>query len=1094
MAITTLRPLRPRRAILLRKDAQLGLFGGETEVKPTAAAKRRERMLQPKAPPKPPKPSTRATAPKEGDTRINRAGNEEVLRAGRWRLASNPKVVAKDKGSAAIVPVVEAEKPMAEVEGTLKPKGGSKSKSKREPINAGRAGKGRIRTAAQIEAIEQAQAVAREAIQRSDYKSGRERADRIVQTRQLVEVMSSGSGQRWTPSTIDGQKIAIFPDNPLGEGDTPHRMYLEGDKAGIVEPHELDEKPEPAEVVDDAPKPTKLGDRIRAIANDLRDENDEQKKIAARILGAAAQMAQNYDNLVGEVVDMVGEDLGEDIRSLNPDATQADVEMVARDGGNEPPPTRLADKMKAIANDLRNETNEQVKATARILDAAAQIAQNYDNLVDEVAEMVGEDLEAGGGAIAPAVEVVAPPTKKSDIRMLGYLIVVRHSVNEPTPLNADQLNKMPALRDYLVGTGLIQKDGDEFVLPPGEDLPLPPAIARDFPDLADKDAEEAVVGAEKRQEVAEAKQRKQAEREGRKQAEIQMGKRYGDFNESIVKAVEAALADGQTVYAPTMTRLYQLTPGELVLTPNRGYVDRVHPYTGKKTRIPIDQLKAIANQVADYADGPFQDPLEVVDDEPEMVGEDLEAGGGAIAAAVEEPMVEAEESQKEKFERIYSLSTGKRLRALNELPDDEWQAYSEWEKNKGNETASPPEPQEKSEPVAEEEKDDLLSDPFAADISLSMARQAHAGTSFDPDKRGEDEVRDYVQHLRAVQNSLNNIAETPEQQALAAAEFERYRQGYQRRYTDSLARRGRIVSPMIVGPARFPVDQMEKRRSSYERSINELLEWSDRAQNAAKKAVLAAAPGGDPTAPISSDDPDAIKKLQAQIDAAEKRQAAMKAGNKIVVDKTLTDGQKLAKLIELGIEKSDAEYALRRDGTDSRPYGFQRFQFSNNSANIRRMKQRIVTLEKKRSQSTRSITVGDIKITDDVEANRLRLVFPGKPSSEVRDKLKRSGFRWSPKEGAWQRMRSNDAIYAAEQALGIKLTKSLPPAPVFTLMGVPYIFDHHRAVLRKAGTSWEQFVADLSKEADDDPCWKGYEAVGMKKKRGKMVPNCVPTN
>jgi hypothetical protein len=146
------------------------------------------------------------------------------------------------------------------------------------------------------------------------------------------------------------------------------------------------------EVVDDAPKPTRLGDRIRAIANDLRDENDEQKKIAARILGAAAQMAQNYDNLVGEVVDMVGEDLGEDIRSLNPDATQADVEMAARDGGNEPSPTRLADKMKAIANDLRNETNEQVKATARILDAAAQIAQNYDNLVDEVAEMVGEDL------------------------------------------------------------------------------------------------------------------------------------------------------------------------------------------------------------------------------------------------------------------------------------------------------------------------------------------------------------------------------------------------------------------------------------------------------------------------------------------------------------------------------------------------------------------------------------------------------------------------------------------------------------------------------------------------------------------------------
>ena len=24
-------------------------------------------------------------------------------------------------------------------------------------------------------------------------------------------------------------------------------------------------------------------------------------------------------------------------------------------------------------------------------------------------------------------------------------------------------------------------------------------------------------------------------------------------------------------------------------------------------------------------------------------------------------------------------------------------------------------------------------------------------------------------------------------------------------------------------------------------------------------------------------------------------------------------------------------------------------------------------------------------------------------------------------------------------------------------------------------------------------CWKGYKAVGMKKKGGKMVPNCVPS-
>jgi hypothetical protein len=27
-----------------------------------------------------------------------------------------------------------------------------------------------------------------------------------------------------------------------------------------------------------------------------------------------------------------------------------------------------------------------------------------------------------------------------------------------------------------------------------------------------------------------------------------------------------------------------------------------------------------------------------------------------------------------------------------------------------------------------------------------------------------------------------------------------------------------------------------------------------------------------------------------------------------------------------------------------------------------------------------------------------------------------------------------------------------------------------------------------------DACWDGYEAIGMKEKNGKMVPNCVPIN
>ena len=105
---------------------------------------------------------------------------------------------------------------------------------------------------------------------------------------------------------------------------------------------------------------------------------------------------------------------------------------------------------------------------------------------------------------------------------------------------------------------------------------------------------------------------------------------------------------------------------------------------------------------------------------------------------------------------------------------------------------------------------------------------------------------------------------------------------------------------------------------------------------------------------------------------------------------------------------------------------------------------------------------------------------------KISKKRKHAIAKFDPYQAALQQSMQSDLQEVLEKAA---------TEPVFTLMGVPYIFDPNRAVfLRKAGTSWEQFVADLSKEADGDPCWEGYEAVGMKEKRGKMVPNCVPIN
>jgi len=44
--------------------------------------------------------------------------------------------------------------------------------------------------------------------------------------------------------------------------------------------------------------------------------------------------------------------------------------------------------------------------------------------------------------------------------------------------------------------------------------------------------------------------------------------------------------------------------------------------------------------------------------------------------------------------------------------------------------------------------------------------------------------------------------------------------------------------------------------------------------------------------------------------------------------------------------------------------------------------------------------------------------------------------------------------------------------------------------------SFKAFIAEGENDQvkGGDPCWSGYQMVGKKKKNGKLVPNCVPTN
>lgn len=175
--------------------------------------------------------------------------------------------------------------------------------------------------------------------------------------------------------------------------------------------------------------------------------------------------------------------------------------------------------------------------------------------------------------------------------------------------------------------------------------------------------------------------------------------------------------------------------------------------------------------------------------------------------------------------------------------------------------------------------------------------------------------------------------------------------------------------------------------------------------------------------PILSSDPDAVSLLQKKIDAAEQLQTQMRACNAAIRKhaKAGIDAQVVA-LMELNLSESQARGLIKPDFCGR--IGFAAYELTNNNANIRRMKERIATLSVTQSAPTTEQEGTHARIEDCPTDNRIRLFFPGKPDADVRERLKSSGFRWSPTLGCWQAYRNYHSQQVAEREAGTQSVQS----------------------------------------------------------------------
>lgn len=287
-------------------------------------------------------------------------------------------------------------------------------------------------------------------------------------------------------------------------------------------------------------------------------------------------------------------------------------------------------------------------------------------------------------------------------------------------------------------------------------------------------------------------------------------------------------------------------------------------------------------------------------------------------------------------------------------------------------------------------------------INEEAARRANDMNSFRDYKAGSATAE-----YRRMVDAATELAERQKQRVdpMYHEKIDRLLEIYCRKLAENMnasySIEARCPSILISGGGNFPVRKKEKQNAARDRNLEQ---WNY-IQGLLDK-IRGVGTGG-----ISSDDPQAVEKLEARLAALEKNQEMMKAANAAIRMKDPAKGD--TKLAELGYTPEDI--AKLREPDFCGRIGYPAYELQNNNANIRRIRGRIAELKKRTESTPEGWEFDGGRVVVNTTENRLQVIFDGKPDADVRTELKGEGFRWAPSQGAWQRQLTDNAMRAARR-------------------------------------------------------------------------------
>ena len=240
------------------------------------------------------------------------------------------------------------------------------------------------------------------------------------------------------------------------------------------------------------------------------------------------------------------------------------------------------------------------------------------------------------------------------------------------------------------------------------------------------------------------------------------------------------------------------------------------------------------------------------------------------------------------------------------------------------------------------------------------------------------------------------------------AKIDYYADMYAHKLAENINKRheieARVPSVMIAGASNFPVEKKRKQNKALDKIWQEYREIES-----IKDKIKYIGRGG-----IMSDDKNAIVKLEHKLEELESIQTKMKTVNAYYRKHKTLDGCP-------NITEEEAEQLKTDMIKFNEDVPFYSYTLANNNANIRRTRQRVEELKKEAERQAAGDSAekqyDGFILRENAENCRIQFIFGGKPDDETRSLLKSYGFRWSPKETAWQRLLNENGRRAAQDII-----------------------------------------------------------------------------